>query len=311
MNITSPKQYRVAHELSGRVPLSIFLIFSHTCGHCQTYMPIWEKLASMKKKKSNMFMMEADVFNKTPLAKKAENHGIQVNSVPTVLYVSPDGNVREASDIRNESAMTNVVLTGETPSLPPLSESLEEMSAESDMNANLSDETITEIEPEYESKSETESESESESETESEFNSVSESNASSIPLSLPETNVETNVETSVETPVEPNLSKSVNLIEPIYSTDMIIPNTSTKFKSILPGVRVIQDTLPALPATTQTASPTVVQAGGSPWAAFLSSVTPAAALLGAYALLPKKNQRSSGLKRVSRRNKKMTRVSQA
>jgi len=89
---------------------------------------------------------------------------------------------------------------------------------------------------------------------------------------------------------------------------MMMPNTSSKFKSILPGVSVHDDMLHALPASTISSKSTILQSGGSPWAAFLTSVAPAATLLGAYSLLPKKNPRSSGLKRVSRRNKKMTRA---
>jgi hypothetical protein len=89
---------------------------------------------------------------------------------------------------------------------------------------------------------------------------------------------------------------------------MMLPNTSSKFKSVLPGVLVQDDSLHALPASTVSSKPKILQSGGSPWAAFLTSVAPAATLLGAYALLPKKNPRSSGLKRVSRRNKKMTRA---
>jgi hypothetical protein len=260
----------------------------------------------MKKKKSNMFMMEADVFHKTPLSKKAEEHGIEVNGVPTVLYVSPDGNVREASDIRNESAMTNIIMTGKPDadtlvSLPPLSETLAEMSKEPEnMGENVEVQAMIppavsseepDLDLDLDSDSDSESEAEPEAEPEAEAELIANANANAI------------------TNVTPNLFPP-----PIQTKDMITPTPSSSFKSILPGVSVVQDNLHALPASTISTTSntkTVVQSGGSPWAAFLSSVAPAATLLGAYALLPKKNQRSSGLKRVSRRMKKMTRASKA
>ena len=305
MNITSPKQYRVAHELTGRVPLSIFLIFSHECGHCKTYLPMWERLAGLKKKKSNMFMMEADVFQNTPLSKKASANGVEVDGVPTVLYVSQNGQIHKADDIRNESAMTDVVLTGKTvpanlsllqsQPLPPLSVSLAEVSKE------LEPVVEPEPEPEPETEPETETETESESESESE----------------PEPEPEPTVETDADAEIIPNPPANFTMSPPTTNTntnDLIAPIASSTFKSVLPGVEITKDILHDLPAATvHTNKPTIIQSGGSPWAAFLSSVAPAATLLGAYALLPKKNRnsRSSGLKRVSRRNKKMTRASTA
>jgi len=292
MNITSPNQYRVAHELAGRAPLSIFLIFSHECGHCKTYIPMWERLAGLKKKKSNMFMMEANVFQKTPLSKKASANGVEVDGVPTVLYVSPNGTIQKADDIRNESAMTNVVMSGSPASveavLPPLSVSLAEVSKEPAVEAMPVVETTVEAMPVVETTVEAMPETETEEDSESE--SESETEVEAIPANFtmsPPTNTNTN--------------------------DLIAPVASSTFTSVLPGVEITQDILHDLPAATvHTNKPTIVQSGGSPWAAFLSSVAPAATLLGAYALLPKKrNPRSSGLTRVSRRNKKMTRASTA
>ncbi len=209
-------------------------------------------------------MMNADVFQNTPLLNKAASNGIQVNSVPTVLYVSSDGTVREAEDIRNEPNMTNIVVSGE---LPPLDESLTQMSKDVDAASDSgSDSDVESEEPTSQSES------------------------------IPETVVET--------------VPDITLEETATNQTMRIPMTSSTFHSELPGVSVVPDTLQALPAQTSSSSNTKIQTGGSPWAAFLSSVAPAATLMGAYALLPK-NARSSGLKRVSRRSKKMTRVSNA
>ena len=288
MNITTPKQYRAAHELLGQSPLSLVLIFSHSCGHCKTYLPIWEKLAEMKHKKSNMIRMEADVFQNTPLSKKAAEHGIEINAVPTVLLVK-DGKVSVADDIRNETMMTDMVSSG---SLPSFSQSMEELSKDapsSVMGSEVEAEPVT-----------------------------TELEAEPVPNIMPEPEAPVpNMVNTFEPEAEPEASEvsdpSLNMIPEVdveiaRNEPMLMPNTSSKFKSVLPGVLVQDDSLHALPASTVSSKPKILQSGGSPWAAFLTSVAPAATLLGAYSLLPKKNPRSSGLKRVSRRNKKMTRA---
>lgn len=290
MNITTPKQYRAAHELLGRSPLSLVLIFSHSCGHCKTYLPIWEKLAEMKHKKSNMIRMEADVFQNTPLSKKAAENGIEINAVPTVLLVK-DGKVSVADDIRNETMMSDMVSSG---SLPSFSQSMEEMSE------NLPSSVMG-----------------SEVESVATESVTTEPEAEPVPNMMPEAEPVPNMVNTFEPEAEVSevSEPSLNMIPAVEvepeiprNETMMLPNTSSKFKSVLPGVLVQDDSLHALPASTVSSKPKILQSGGSPWAAFLTSVAPAATLLGAYSLLPKKNPRSSGLKRVSRRNKKMTRA---
>jgi thiol-disulfide isomerase/thioredoxin len=291
MNITTPKQYRAAHELLGRSPLSLVLIFSHSCGHCKTFLPIWEKLAEMKHKKSNMIRMEADVFQNTPLSKKAAEHGIEINAVPTVLLVK-DGKVSVADDIRNETMMTDMVSSG---SLPSFSQSMEELSKDApspvmDSEPEAAPNMVIPPAPEV---------------SEPSLNMMQEPEAQE-PEPSPNMNVKVEpeaTEPSLNMMPEPEVEPEVPRNE-----TMMLPNTSSKFKSVLPGVLVQDDSLHALPASTVSSKPKILQSGGSPWAAFLTSVAPAATLLSAYSLLPKKNPRSSGLKRVSRRNKKMTRA---
>lgn len=262
----------------------------------------------MKHKKSNMIRMEADVFQNTPLSKKAAEHGIEINAVPTVLLVK-DGKVSVADDIRNETMMTDMVSSG---SLPSFSQSMEELSkdapspdmdsepeAESEPSTNMvSTPKATEVEsapvpsPNMNVKVEPEV-------TEPSLNMMPEPEATEPATEAPETEPSLNMLPETEVEVEPEIPRNET---------MMLPNTSSKFKSVLPGVLVQDDSLHALPASTVSSKPKILQSGGSPWAAFLTSVAPAATLLGAYALLPKKNPRSSGLKRVSRRNKKMTRA---
>ena len=70
-------------------------------------MPIWKELQKTPNKKAKMVKMESSVFDQTSLSKKK-----QIEGVPSVLKVGPDGNITEVSDIRNTSKMTNLLKTG-------------------------------------------------------------------------------------------------------------------------------------------------------------------------------------------------------
>ena len=85
-------------------PAAVILVFSRTCPHCITYMPIWKRLCKTLGRKAHMISMEADTYQKTPMASQK-----QVTSVPTVLYVNKAGEITEARDPRNTTEMTKVV----------------------------------------------------------------------------------------------------------------------------------------------------------------------------------------------------------
>jgi hypothetical protein len=75
-------------------------------------------------------------------------------------------------------------------------------------------------------------------------------------------------------------------------------------KQIVPGTEVSENPLPPLPG--QRGGQYGGQYGGNPWAAFMlaaQQAAPAAALLGAYAALPR-TRRSSGLRATRRRHLK-------
>lgn len=114
MNVTepSPSQLRAMESLFRRGPLTLVFVFSPSCPHCHTYMPLWKELCRVKSKKTNMVSMRADTYQQTPMAAQKE-----VTGVPSVLYVDTEGRVSEANDIRNRATMTNVVKTG-SPNLP-------------------------------------------------------------------------------------------------------------------------------------------------------------------------------------------------
>ena len=85
-------------------PITIMLVFSRTCPHCTTYMPIWKDLCNTKGRKANMVSMESDVYQKTKMSQKNP-----VKGVPSVLYVDKNGQIAEASEPRNKAVMTNAV----------------------------------------------------------------------------------------------------------------------------------------------------------------------------------------------------------
>jgi hypothetical protein len=89
------------------------------------------------------------------------------------------------------------------------------------------------------------------------------------------------------------MSATVSTPEPERLTSTVEEAT---IKQIVPGTEVAENPLPALPG----------QRGGNPWAAFMMAAqqaAPAAALLGAYAALPR-TRRSSGLRATRRRHLK-------
>lgn len=90
-------------------PLTMILVFSPTCPHCVSYMPIWSELEKTQGRKTNMVAVKSDVYSELPLSEKKE-----VNMVPTVLYVDKSGRVSEASEPRNTAVMTEAVKAAKT-----------------------------------------------------------------------------------------------------------------------------------------------------------------------------------------------------
>lgn len=107
MHLTSPSQARAMEALFERGPMTLVFVYSTTCPHCHTYMPIWERLCKQRERRANMVSMEANVYQQTPMAAKKE-----VTGVPTVLFVDKEGRITEGEDIRNESMMNTAVSRG-------------------------------------------------------------------------------------------------------------------------------------------------------------------------------------------------------
>jgi hypothetical protein len=107
MHLTSPAQARAMEALIERGPMTLVFVYSTTCPHCHTYMPIWKRLCKQRQRRANMVSMEADVYQQTPMAAKKE-----VTGVPTVLFVDKEGRITEGEDIRNESMMNTAVSHG-------------------------------------------------------------------------------------------------------------------------------------------------------------------------------------------------------
>jgi hypothetical protein len=88
-------------RLIERGPITIVLVYSTTCPHCHTYMPIWRNLCRTKGK-ANMISMEASTYDGTAMSETKP-----VQSVPTVLFVDPTGRIAEAKAPRNSAVMMN------------------------------------------------------------------------------------------------------------------------------------------------------------------------------------------------------------
>jgi len=94
-------------RMISRGPMTIILVFSPSCPHCHTYMPLWKKLERQRARKANMISVRADIYDKTPLSERKP-----VSSVPTVLFVDKEGQISEAEEPRNLPVMSNAVRTG-------------------------------------------------------------------------------------------------------------------------------------------------------------------------------------------------------
>lgn len=121
MHLTSPRDYRMVESLIEQGPRVIMLVYSTTCPHCVSYMPIWKRLCKTEGKKAHMVSMEHSVYSETPMAAKKS-----VSGVPTVLFVDPKGGIHEETDIRNETNMSNAIMSPETSKPTNMTESAEE-----------------------------------------------------------------------------------------------------------------------------------------------------------------------------------------
>jgi thiol-disulfide isomerase/thioredoxin len=109
MQMTSPSSAAITamEKLVKRGPITIVLVFSTTCPHCQTYMPLWHDLERTKNRRANLVSMQASTYDKMPLSSQKP-----VTSVPTVLFVNKSGQISEASAPRSMSVMKNAVTMG-------------------------------------------------------------------------------------------------------------------------------------------------------------------------------------------------------
>lgn len=123
MTLKEPAEFDKLSEIIRQGPATLILIYSPTCPHCHTYMPIWNQLKKTSNRQANMVTMEASVYDETPLSEEK-----QIQSVPSVLYVNKSGDISEVSDIRNETNMKNIIKTGKPESIANATASGEELS---------------------------------------------------------------------------------------------------------------------------------------------------------------------------------------
>lgn len=269
-------EIKLLESLISKGPVTIVLVFSPTCPHCVSYKPIWEQLCKVPGRKANMVSVESSVYQKTPLSQKKP-----VSSVPTVLYVDSEGKVSEAGQPRDKEVMTNAVKLLPGSDLPA---SL--IGSQGSTGQRMEQATVKE------------------------------------PQEVPEPQVPE--PQSPEVPQEPTDEEDgfERSGDPLTDLDN---DLNLDFKPMegakIPGTRISNNPLHPLPATVipgsdkKPATAAVNQSGGfqrggNPWAAFMMAAAqqaaPAAALFGAYSLMP---ARSSGLAAPEAKTKKAKRTS--
>jgi len=115
MEMRSSDEIGNMNSLIQQGPITIILVFSHTCPHCISYMPLWKKLCNTPNRNANMISMEASTYQNTPLAEKK-----QVTGVPSVLRVDEQGQITEIMDPRNMKTMTETITSEITERKNPL-----------------------------------------------------------------------------------------------------------------------------------------------------------------------------------------------
>jgi len=225
-------------------------------------MPIWKELQKTPNKKAKMVKMESSVFDQTSLSKKK-----QIEGVPSVLKVGPDGNITEVSDIRNTSKMTNLLKTGsESPTAGMTSTEL----------SNLLDDIGTEPKPMNLSESE-----------EDPSNVGSEE---AIRAVIPDATIGPN-----PLPVMPGMPLAEAESQKGGRRYRKRRQTQRRRHRQVGGNNISHRQVGGNNISHRQVGGNNIshrQVGGNPWAAFLASAGPAAILAGAYAALP---ARSSGL----------------
>lgn len=84
--------------------VTVVLVYSPSCPHCHTYMPLWKKLTQNRNRSANMVSIQADAYDQTSLKEKAP-----VSAVPTVLYVDNSGKVVEVEEARDMNKMNTLI----------------------------------------------------------------------------------------------------------------------------------------------------------------------------------------------------------
>jgi len=315
-----------------RGPMTLLLVFRNDCPHCVTFKPIWEDLCKTRGRKANMISMESSVYSETEMSQKKP-----VSAVPTVLRVGPGGEIEEVTDPRQKVNMTNLIKmtpVSATPNVmaPPMepnrvmakkasastataapSQMLQQaLSVSKEINpivplrpaTQLAEVKPTEVmEPSVLSAA---------SDLFKPTQTPAKTEARPV-TQIPGTRIEVNpLEPIPATPVassqriesvpgteamKPLAVPGTEAMKPLLPTAAAVPGTEA-MKPLLPASATVQQGLPPI-------GQVLTQKGGGPWSAFLqvaSQAAPAAALLGAYAMLPTK--RSSGLPAARRTRRK-------
>jgi hypothetical protein len=251
MKSGSPSEMKKMHGMIGRGPVTIMLVFSKTCPHCVTYMPIWKKLCATQGRKANMVSMESQIYQKTPYAEKKT-----VSGVPTVLYVNKAGEITEARAPRDTTVMTNAV----------------RVTPESDLPASVvSDPMVNTVRLNTGSRANASNAS----------SRANASNASSRANALPSANASPKVNTKPLT-ANSNLFKVTEFQRRTSSEPTPVAN------AVISGTMSSENPLPPVPGTVvqvqQGGNP-----WSAFLIAAAQQAAPAAVLLGAYAALPKRS----------------------
>ena len=319
--------------------MTLLLVFRNDCPHCVTFKPIWEDLCKTRGRKANMISMESSVYSETEMSQKKPVSAVPTvlrvgpgGEIEEVTDPRQKVNMTNLIKMTPVSATPNVMAPPMEPNRvmaqrkPTPKESVPVAAPSQMLQQALS--VSKEINPIVPLRPATQPTEVTKEVKPTEVMEPSVLSAASDLFKPTQTPAKTEVRPVTQIP---GTRIEVNPLEPIPATPvassqriesvpgteamkpLAVPGTEA-MKPLLPtaaavpGTEAMKPLLPAAAAPQQGLPPigqVLTQKGGGPWSAFLqaaSQAAPAAALLGAYAMLPTK--RSSGLPAARRTRRK-------
>ena len=104
LDVRSEKDVPELEALIHTGPITFILVHADWCGHCQTYKPMWAEFEATPGRVANMAMVHHDMMEKCGMIK-----GAKIEGYPSVIKVSPKGDIESYTPRDSEGESTNAI----------------------------------------------------------------------------------------------------------------------------------------------------------------------------------------------------------